>query len=74
MVAGQQQQPPPNLVISGAPLQPEFGGGGTGNAGRVANHPIVVAGGTTSPDAQYASVNAPLVLVFPIIVSPGSSS
>ena len=79
MVAGQQQQPPPNLVISGAPLQPEFGGGGgVSNAGRMANHPIVVAGGTTSPDAaQYATVNAPLILVSPMcftdIVAPGSS-
>lgn len=59
MVAGQrpQQQPSPNLVLSGAPLQPEFGGGGPGGAGRVANHPIVLAGsGGTPPETQYGMV------------------
>lgn len=55
MLAGQstQQQPPqrpPNLVLSGAPLQPEFGGGAPGGAGRVANQRIVLAGESTPPD------------------------
>ena len=63
MVAGQQQQPqPPNLVISGAPLQPEFGAGISGATGRMANHPIVVAGGNPSTEpVQFSLVSAPCV-------------
>ena len=65
VAAGQQQQQPPNLVLSGAPLQQDFGGGTTGNAGRMANHPIVVAGNTPPDPVQFGLVSALLVLMFP---------
>jgi hypothetical protein len=72
VVAGQQpqQQPPPNLVLSGAPLQPEFGGGTTGTAGRMANHPIVVAGNTPPDPTQFGLVSAPhgFMLADPIML------